>query len=90
MPQDFSWIYKHNVLIYPEAVVYMCFVKKVFFKILETFTCARVFFNKVPGLRPPSYDSLKKTPALVLSCKLCKTFKNIYFVEYLRMAVSTY
>ena len=76
MPQDFSWIYKHNVLIYPEAVVYMCFVKKVFFKILETSTCAGVFFNKVSGLRPPSYDSLKK--------KLRRWYFPVNFVKLLR------
>ena len=49
-----------NILIYPEEVVHICFVKIVFFKILETSTCAGVFFNKVADLRPPSYDSLKK------------------------------
>ena len=74
-----------NILIYPEAVVHSCSVKKMFFKILETSTCAGVFSNKVAGLRPPSNNSLKKkTAALVFSCGFCKIFKNTYFVEHLR------
>ena len=79
-----------NILIYPEAVVHSCSVKKVLFKILETSTRAEVFLNKAPGLRPHSYDSLKKTPELVFSCEFCEMFKNTYFVEHLRMTVSTY
>ena len=45
-----------NVLIYPEAVVHSCSVKEVLFKILQTSTCAGVFFNEAADLRPPSYD----------------------------------
>ena len=79
-----------NILIYPEAVVHSCSVKKVLFKILETSTRAEVFLNKAPDLRPHSYNSLKKTPELVFSWEFCEMFKNTYFVEHLRMTVSTY
>ena len=49
-----------NILIYPEAVVHSCSVTKMFLKILQTSTCAGVFFNKVAGLRSPSYNFIKK------------------------------
>ena len=30
----------------------------------------------------------KKTPTQVLSCEVCKTFKNTYFEEHLQMTAS--
>ena len=79
-----------NILIYPEAVVHSCSVKKVLFKIFETSNRVEVFLNKARGLRPPSYNSLKQTPELVFSCEFCEMFKNTYFVEHLWMTVSAY
>ena len=64
-----------NILIYPEAVVHSCSVK-MFFKMLETSTCAGVFSNKVAGLRSPSYNSLKK--------RLRRWYFPVDFAKFLR------
>ena len=63
--------------------------KKLFLKILkysQEVTCAESFFNKVAGLGPASL--LKRDLTQVLSCEYFEIFKNIYFEEYLRTAVS--
>ena len=62
-----------NILIYPEAVVHSCSVKKVFLEILQTSTCAGVSFLiklQAGGLRPTT--SLKKILAQVLFCEICQ------------------
>ena len=44
-------------------------------------------FIKVAGF-VDSATLLKKTPTQVLSCGICETFKNIYFVKHLQTAAS--
>ena len=44
-------------------------------------------FIKVAGLAG-SATLLKKTPTQVFSCRICETFKNIYFVEHLQTTAS--
>ena len=63
-----------NVLIYPEAVVHSCSVKKVsskFCKLHRKPPVSESLFNKVAGLRPPAFNFIKKeTPALVFSSEI--------------------
>ena len=40
-------------------------------------------FNKVAVLKACNFMVLKKTPTKVLSCEVCKLFKNNYFEEHL-------
>ena len=61
------------------------FKEKVFLEILQNSqekTCAKVFFNKVAGLRLVTL--LKKTLAQVLFCEFCEISKNTFFTEHLR------
>ena len=49
-------------------------------------TCVGVFFM---GLQAFSLQVFKKeTPAQMLSCKVCETFKNTYLEEYLQTTAS--
>ena len=63
----------------PEAVAQRCYVKKGFLRNFAKFTgkhlCQRLFFNKVPGLRPM---------AQVFFCEFCERSKNTFFTEHLR------
>ena len=55
--------------------------KKMFLKILQNLqgnTCARVFFNKVTVLKPPTLFK-KETLAQVFSGEFWKIFKNFFF-----------
>ena len=72
----------YNILIYPEAVVHSCSVKKVFKIFAGNFTgnhrCEGLFFlKKIAGWGPPVLDFVKKeTPALVFSSELCKHLRT--------------
>ena len=50
-------------------------------------TCVGISFYKSCSLRRLC-NFIKKTPTQVFSCWICKTFKNIYYVEHLQIAVS--
>ena len=43
-------------------------------------------FYEVASLQPASF--LRGDPTEVLSCEVCKTFKNTYFEEYLPVTAS--
>ena len=43
-------------------------------------------FNKTVGLKACNF--IKKTPVQVHSCEYCKTLKNTYFEEHLRITNS--
>ena len=67
-----------------------CSVKKVCLKIPQISqenTCVGISFCKSCSLRRLC-NVIEKTPTQVFSCWICKTFKNIYFVEHLQIAVS--
>ena len=73
-----------------EAVVRRCSVKNVVLKILQNSqenTCARVFFNKVAGLRPQPCNFIKNETQLS-SCEFCEIFKYSFFTEHFRMTSS--
>ena len=60
-----------------QSVVQRCFVKKKFLELSQNSqesACARVFFNKVAGVKP----------AQVFSCEFCEISKNTFFIENLR------
>ena len=65
-----------------------CSVKQGVLKILQNFTgknlCLSLFLIKLLFWGPATL--LKKTPTQVVSCKLCKLFKNNYFEEHLWMS----
>ena len=50
-------------------------------------------FNKVAdlaGLQACNFlNFIKRTPTLVISCEVCKIFKNIYFEEHLSTTASS-
>ena len=76
------WILK---LLSAEAPTRGVLWKKVFLEISQNSqenTCARVFFDKVAGLR------LWEALAQVFSCEICKISKNTIFTEYLLTTVS--
>ena len=84
-PRSLRHCYRQNT----EAVVQSCFVKKVFLEFRHNSqenTCARVFFNKVAGLRLAPL--LKKRLARVFSCKFCEISKNIFFYRTHLVAAS--
>ena len=67
-----------------------CSVKKVCLKIPQISqenTCVGISFCKSCSLRRLC-NVIEKTPTQVFSSWICKTFKNIYFVEHLQIAVS--
>ena len=70
-----------------EAVVQRCSVKKVFLEISQNSqenTCARVFFNKVAGLRPYACNFIKnETLAQMFSYEFCEISKTPFFIEHL-------
>ena len=51
-------------------------------KFLEKYLCRSLLFNNVPGCR------LKRNLIQVFSFEFCKTFKNNYFAEHLRLNAS--
>ena len=70
----------------PQRVARRCSVKACFlnlFKIHRKRPVLESFFKKVSGLRPRLEACKKGTPTRVLSCKLCKIFKNTLFIELL-------
>ena len=52
--------------------------------------CRSLFFNKIVGLRPPSYNFIKKALALIFSSEFCKVFKSTHFAEHLQKTAPTY
>ena len=52
-------------------------------QISQKISVSQSLLNEVAGLRPETL--LKSDSAQVLSCKICKTFKNTYFEEHLSM-----
>ena len=71
-----------------KAVIWMCFMKKVFLKISENSrenTSARFFYLiKLQG-EGKACDFIKKEIlAQVFSCEFCKIFKNTFFIEHFR------
>ena len=73
-----------------EAVVQMCSVKKVFFKILRNLqetTCARD--SSLIKLQASGLQLYKKeTLAQVFSCEFCESFQNIFFYRTPLVAAS--
>ena len=66
------------------------FCKKSVLKNFANFTgkhlCWSIFIIKLQAFNLQVFK--KETPAQVLSCEVCETFKNNYFEEYLQMAAS--
>ena len=72
-----------------EAVTRGVLQKKVFLEISlksQENNNARVFFNKVAGLRPATL--LKKTLAHAFTCEFCEISKNTFFTKHLRTTAS--
>ena len=74
----------------PELVVRRCSVESSF-KSYAEFTgkhqCWSLFLIKLQTGGACSF--IKKTPAQMLSCEICETFKNTYFEEHLWTTAST-
>ena len=69
---------------FPEAVVQMCSVKKVFLEMSQNSqgnTCARVSFLITLQASGCNFIS-KKTVAQLFSCEFCEIFKNTFFTEH--------
>ena len=66
------------------------FCKKVVLKNFADFTgkhpFSSFFLIKLQAWRPATL--LKKTPAQIFSCEICRIFKNTYFQEHLQTAAS--
>ena len=60
-------------------------VFKNFAKFTEKNLCWSLFLRKLQVLRPATL--LRKIPTHMLSCKICKLFKNNYFEEHLWMSI---
>ena len=65
---------------YAEAVTRRCSVREVFLNIHRKTPLPESLFYKASGLQ--LYK--KETLAQALSCEFCETFKNTFFIEYLR------
>ena len=90
---------KHDILVWywlksyvqkpPLEVFYKKAVFRNFKKFTEKHLCQSLFFNKVAGLSCTTCNFIKKgTLAQVFSCEFYEIFKNTYFEEHLRLAVS--
>ena len=70
----------------PLEVFYKKAVLRNFAILTGKYLCWNPAFNKVVGLQACKLE--KEIPTQVFSGEYCEIFKNIYFQEYLRMAVS--
>ena len=81
---------ENNFEQFTEAVVWRCFVEKVFLEILQNSqenTCARASF--LIKLQTSACNFIKKeTLAQVFSCEFCEISKNIFFYRTPPVAAS--
>ena len=63
---------------------------KNFVKLAGKHLCQSLFFKKVAGFRPWTYNFILKKEALawVFSCEFCKNFKNTYYYRTPLVAAS--
>ena len=66
------------------------FYKKAVLKSFANFTGEHLYWSlfliTLQVFRPEPYQ--EETPTQVISCEICKIFKNVYFEEYLRTTAS--
>ena len=65
-------------------------ILKNFAKLAGKHLCQSLFFKKVAGFRPWTYNFILKKEALawVFSCEFCKNFKNTYYYRTPLVAAS--
>ena len=84
---DWWIISKHNKLFFRSSCPEV-FYKKEVLKKFKNFTginlCRSLFFDEVATLFK------KQTPAQVLSCEFCETFKNTLFRKHIRTTASVF